>query len=424
MHGPAPHSLTARPTSGTVRAMPRSGPPPHTRALFDERALDVQLAVDELRMARCLELARRGEGRTAPHPMAGCVIVNAKGDVVAEGFHRHARGPHAEAEALEQLGGDAPGCTMYVNIEPCNHRTSRRMEPCAPAVAEAGISRLVVGMPDPTRKRGGAAWLARQGVIVTRGVLHDECMELNRAFVTRATLDRPWFLLKAGITLDGKVATRTGESRWITGPEARADVHHLRDRLDAVMVAVGTVLADDPQLTVRDVSGGRDPVRVVVDSRLRTPPTARVLPAASTGDARTIIATTEAAPIEHEAALRAAGAEIWRVGAGPRVDLPALARRLAQAKLDSVLVEGGADLHAAMLGADLVDELVLYVAPLALGGRGSHAGVPWLGGPGVDALAQAERFVFAGEPRRLGNDLALTLRRAAAQGGIGDAPAT
>lgn len=402
--------------------MPRSGPPP--RALFDERALDVQLAVDELRMARCLELARQGEGRTAPHPMAGCVIVNPRGDVVAEGVHRDARGPHAEAEALAKLGGEAPGCTMYVNVEPCNHRTSRRREPCAPAIADAGIARLVVGMSDPTRKRGGASWLARQGVIVTRGVLRDECLALNRAFVTRATLGRPWFLLKAGITLDGKVATRTGESRWITGPEARSDVHQLRDRLDAVMVAVGTVLADDPQLTVRDVSGGRDPVRVVVDSQLRTPPTARVLPARSTGDARTIIATTDAAPIEREADLRAAGAEIWRVGPGPRVDLPALAQRLVAARLDSVLVEGGAELHAAMLAADLVDELVLYVAPLALGGRGSQAGVPWLGGPGVDALAQAERFVFAGEPRRLGADLVVTLRRAVTRDGIDGAPAT
>jgi diaminohydroxyphosphoribosylaminopyrimidine deaminase/5-amino-6-(5-phosphoribosylamino)uracil reductase len=152
--------------------------------------------------------------------------------------------------------------------------------------------------------------------------------------------------------------------------------------------------------------------------------TARVLPADSTGEARTIIATTEAGPRAREARLRQAGAEVWRVGQGPRVDLPALARRLAEADINAVLVEGGADLHAAMIAADLVDELVLYVAPLALGGRGSRAGLPWLGGPGVDALAQAERFVFAGAPRRLGDDLALTLRRAGARRGIGRAPAT
>jgi diaminohydroxyphosphoribosylaminopyrimidine deaminase/5-amino-6-(5-phosphoribosylamino)uracil reductase len=404
--------------------MPRSGPP-RTRASTSARASDVQRAVDELRMARCLELARQAEGRTSPNPMVGCVIVDATGKVVAEGFHRRAGGPHAEAEALARLGGRAPGCTMYVNLEPCNHRQKRRTVPCAPAVAASGIARLVIGMGDPIRSHaGGAAWLARQGVAVTRGVLQDDCLELNRAFVTRARLGRPWFALKVGMTLDGRVATRTGESQWITGPEARQDAHELRDRLDAILAGVGTVLADDPRLTVRGVSGGRDPVRVVVDSRLRTPVTARLLPAVGGSEARTIIATTEAAPRGREDRLRQAGAEIWRVGPGPRVDLPALARRLAEADLNAVLVEGGADLHAALIAADLVDELVLYVAPLALGGRGNRGGLPWLGGPGVDSLAQAERFAFAGEPRRLGDDLVLTLRRAGARRGIGRAPGT
>ncbi|HWN69662.1 MAG TPA: bifunctional diaminohydroxyphosphoribosylaminopyrimidine deaminase/5-amino-6-(5-phosphoribosylamino)uracil reductase RibD, partial [Haliangium sp.] len=356
-------------------------------------------------------------------PMVGCVIVGPDGNVVAEGFHRRAGAAHAEAEALAQLGGRAPGCTMYVNLEPCNHRGKRRTVPCAPAVAASGIARLVVGMGDPIRSHaGGAAWLARQGVSVTRGVLQDDCTELNRAFVARARLGRPWFALKAGMTLDGRVATRTGESQWITGPAARHDTHELRDRLDAILVGVGTVLADDPRLTVRGVLGGRDPVRVVVDSRLRTPVTARLLPTASGSEARTIIAASEAAPRGREARLREAGAEVWRVGQGPRVDLPALARRLAEADLNSVLVEGGSELHGAMMAADLVDELVLYVAPLALGGQGNRAGLPWLGGPGVDSLAQAERFVFTGEPRRLGDDVVLTLRRAGARRGIGRAP--
>lgn len=396
--------------------MDRSGPP-RTRASIEGRAPDVQLAIDELRMARCLELARLAEGRTAPNPMVGCVIVDPAGDVIAEGYHRGAGGPHAEVEALAQVDGRAPGCTMYVNLEPCNQRAKRRTAPCAPAVAEAGVARLVVGMADPIPARaGGAAWLARQGVEVTRGVLHDECLELNRAFVTRVRLGRPWFVLKAGISLDGKVATRTGESQWITGAEARQHAHHLRDRLDAVLVGVGTVLADDPRLTVRGVPGGRDPVRVVVDSRLRTPPTARVLPAGSDSEARTIIATTEAASRAREARLRDAGAEIWRLGKRTRVDLQALARRLAESDIDAALVEGGADVHAAMIAADLADELMLYVAPLAFGGRGDRAGVPWIGGPGCDSLADAERFVFAGEPRRLGDDVVLRLRRARAIG--------
>ncbi len=363
-------------------------------------------------MARCLELARQAEGRTSPNPMVGCVIVDPAGAVVAEGFHRRAGAPHAEAEALAPLGGRAPGCTMYVNLEPCNHRINRRTVPCAPAVGKAGITRLVVGMGDPIRSHaGGAAWLARQGVDVTRGVLREQCLELNRAFATRARLGRPWFVLKAGMTLDGKVATRTGESQWITGPEARQDAHRLRDRLDAILVGVGTVLADDPQLTVRGVRHGRDPVRVVVDSRLRTPVSARLLPSNGSA-ARTIIATTEAAPRVREERLRQAGAEVWRVGPGPRVDLPALARQLSGADLNAVLVEGGADLHAAMIEADLADEVMLYVAPLVLGGRGVHAGLPWVGGPGSDALAQAARFVFTGAPYQLGSDLLVTLRRA------------
>jgi diaminohydroxyphosphoribosylaminopyrimidine deaminase/5-amino-6-(5-phosphoribosylamino)uracil reductase len=380
---------------------------------------DAARVVDEQHMARCLELARQAEGRTSPNPMVGCVIVDPAGAVVAEGFHRRAGAPHAEAEALAQLGGRAPGCIMYVNLEPCNHRSNRRTVPCAPAVARAGIARLVMGIGDPIRSHaGGAAWLARQGVDVTRGVLRAACLDLNRAFVTRARLGRPWFVLKAGTTLDGKVATRTGESQWITGPEARQDAHRLRDRLDAVLVGAGTVLADDPQLTVRGVRDGRDPVRVVVDSRLRTPPGARLLPAHGS-PARTIIATTEAAPRAREERLRQAGAEVWRVGPGPRVDLPALARLLADADLNAVLVEGGAELHAAMIQAGLADELVLYVAPMVLGGRGARAGLPWAAGPGVDALAQAARFTFAGAPRQVGSDLVLTLRRAPARRGSG-----
>jgi diaminohydroxyphosphoribosylaminopyrimidine deaminase/5-amino-6-(5-phosphoribosylamino)uracil reductase len=419
-HRLARQPLTAPANLGYSAAMPRSRPP-RTRAPDDapdapdasaDASGDAQRAVDERHMARCLELARQAEGRTAPNPMVGCVIVDPAGAVVAEGFHRRAGAPHAEAEALARLGGQARGCTMYVNLEPCNHRNNRRTVPCAPAVAASGIARLVVGMGDPIRSHaGGAAWLARQGVAVTRGVLREACLELNRAFVTAARLGRPWFVLKAGITLDGKVATRTGESQWITGPAARQDAHRLRDRLDAVLVGVGTVLADDPRLTVRGVRGGRDPVRVVVDSRLRTPVSARLLPANGKSQARTIVATTEAAPRTREARLRQAGAEVWRVGRGPRVDLPALARRLAEADIGAVLVEGGAELHAALIAADLVDELVLYVAPLVLGGRGERGGLSWVGGPGVDALARAARFGFAGEPRRVGDDVILTLRR-------------
>lgn len=344
-----------------------------------------------------------------PNPMVGCVIVDPRGQVIAEGYHRRAGTPHAEADALAALGGSATGCTAYVNLEPCNHRKNRRTGPCAPLLAEAGIARLVIGMSDPIRSHaGGAAWLARRGVEVTRGVLRDQCAELNRAFVTWAKHGRPLFVLKAAMSLDGKIATRTGDSQWITGAQARLDGHRLRDRLDAVMVGVGTVLADDPMLTVRGIEGSRDPVRIAVDSRLRTPPSARILPAHGTSPARVIIATTERASMARQRRLEDAGAQVWRLGSGPRVDMRSLAGQLAAAEITSVLVEGGATLHGALIDDGLVDELALYVAPIVIGGAGKSPA--WVAGPGVATLADARQFRFIGEPRQLGPDLALRAR--------------
>lgn len=368
---------------------------------------------DERWMRRCLELARRAEGRTAPNPMVGCVIVDGRGRLVAEGHHERAGTPHAEAVALAAAGKRARGATLYVNLEPCRHIRRRRTEPCAPKVAEAGLRRVVLGMGDPIRSHaGGAAWLVRQGVEVTRDVLRAECAELNRAFVTWARERRPLLVLKAAATLDGRVATHTGESKWITSSAARRDGHRLRDRLDAIVVGVGTVLADDPALTVRGLRGGRDPVRVVVDSRLRTPPTARLLPAHSRSRVRVIVATTERAPRSRERALQGAGAEVWRLpaGEGGRVDLAALAGGLAEAEVTSALVEGGPGLHAAFAAADLVDEVRLYLAPRVLGGEARSVGPGWLGGPGVAELAAGWELAFHGDAERLGPDLALTLR--------------
>ncbi len=359
-------------------------------------------------MRRCLELARKGEGRTAPNPMVGCVIVSANGVVVAEAWHKKAGAPHAEAAALAKLGGKAVGCTMYVNLEPCAHRGSRRTAPCAPLVREAGIARLVIGMLDPIKAHsGGAAWLARHSIDVVRNVLKAESLELNRAFVTWAVKGRPLFLLKAGVTLDGKVATRTGESQRITSEASRKDVHALRHRFDAIMVGIETVRADDPMLTAR-VRSGVDPVRIVLDSRLRTPPASRLLPANTKSGARTIIATTAAAPVARENKLVAAGAEVWRLPAvRKRVSMAKLAKRLAADGITSVLVEGGAQVHAAMIRAGLADEIRLYVAPLVFGGTRAPG---WIGGAGIARVAQAMRLQFIGEPERIGEDLVLTAR--------------
>ena len=366
-------------------------------------------AADEMWMRRCLELARRGEGRTSPNPMVGCVIVDEAGRVLAEGYHRRLGAPHAEAEALHALGGRAVGATMYVNLEPCRHTANRRTTPCAPKVASAGITRLVYGMLDPFDSHGGgAAWLANQGVEVEGGVLEDECRALNRGFVTWAREGRPHITLKVAMTLDGRIATRGGESQWITGEAARRHAHGLRDRVDAIACGVGTVRADDPRLTAR-VQDGRDPVRVVIDARLETPTSARVLPAHSGSAARVVIAATSDAPVDRQRALAEAGAEIWRLpGDGGRVDVEALASRLGREELTTLLVEGGAEVHASFVGADLVDELLIYMAPLAFGGEGARG---WLGGAGAERLADARRFAFAGEPERVGDDLVVRLRR-------------
>jgi diaminohydroxyphosphoribosylaminopyrimidine deaminase/5-amino-6-(5-phosphoribosylamino)uracil reductase len=358
--------------------------------------------IDARHMARCLELAAAHRGRTAPNPIVGCVIVGARGEVLAEGAHRAAGTPHAEVVALAQLGGRAPGATLYVSLEPCHHHG--RTPPCTAAVRAAGVARVVAGAPDPVPGHGGgAAALRRAGIAVTLGVLRERCERANLPFFVWARHGRPAFTLKAGITLDGKVRTVAGASRWITGAEARADVARLRDERDAVLVGIGTVLADDPRLTVRGVPGGRDPLRVVLDSRLRTPTAARLLPGRR--GPRTILACAADAPASRERALVAGGAEVWRLPAvAPgRLDLAALAARLAAADVRAVLVEGGPAVHASMLAAGLADELVLYLAPRVVGGPA----LSWVGGAGIAALADAPGFAIE-DVARVGADVRLT----------------
>ncbi len=354
-------------------------------------------------MKRCLALARRGAGRTSPNPMVGCVIVKG-GRVLADGWHRRAGAAHAEVDALGKLArGAARGATLYCNLEPCSH--TGLTPPCAPRVAASGVARVVIGIRDPFLGHGGgAAQLRAAGVRVDEGVLEEECRRLNEVFLLVASARRAHFTLKAAMTLDGRIATRAGESRWITGEEARRDVHRRRDRADAILVGAGTVAVDDPLLTARDVPRGRDPVRIVLDGRLGMSPRARMLSGRS--PAPTIVVTTEDAPARRERALARAGAEIWRLpGEDGRVDLRALARQLVTRKLCSVLVEGGGDAHASFLDAGLCDRLVLYVAPMSFGG----AAPAWLGGEGVARIAEARRFHWDGPPRRLGADLVVEL---------------
>lgn len=359
-------------------------------------------------MRRCLELAERYRGRTSPNPIVGCVIVDRTGKVVAEGAHRRAGTAHAETVALGELarrGGSPIGATLYCNLEPCNHHG--RTPPCAPAVRAAGVARVVIGMPDPVPGHGGGIeHLRRHGVAVTVGVLRDACERANLAWRLLALGNRPAFTLKAAVTLDGKIATISGQSKWITGDAARADVMRLRNRHDAVMIGINTVLADDPWLTAR-VRGGRDPIRIVLDSRLRTPPAAHLLP--KRRGPRTIIVCSGRAPAVAERALVAKGAEVWRMPTqqSGRIDLWRLATRLGDEHIMSVLVEGGGELHAELLRARYADELVIYVAPKVVGGPAKS----WVGGAGLASLQAAYRFVFDDHVAKLGDDLRLTAHR-------------
>jgi diaminohydroxyphosphoribosylaminopyrimidine deaminase/5-amino-6-(5-phosphoribosylamino)uracil reductase len=359
-----------------------------------------QNVIDAQHMRRALELAEAFRGRTAPNPIVGCVIVDAVGNVIAEGAHRGPGTKHAEIDALDKLGGTARGGTLYVNLEPCTHQG--RTPPCAPVVAKAGLARVVVGSEDPILAHGGGiAVLQRAGIKVSRALV-DECDSANLPFRTWAVHKRAAYTLKAAITLDGKIATVARESKWITSEAAREYGHQLRSTHDAILVGINTVLADDPELTSR-IKGGRNPVRIVVDSALRTPLEAKVLPGKAKGP-RTIIATTLDADERAEKALVARGAEVWRFAAHDRrVPLDALATRLAEENLMSVLVEGGAEVHASLLASGLASDVQLFVAPKIVGGPAPG----WVGGDGVALLGSAYQLAFVGEPRRIGDDLLL-----------------
>ncbi len=348
-------------------------------------------------MARALALAHRALGRTSPNPAVGAVVVRG-GRVVGEGWTRPVGGPHAEVVALRQAGARARGATLYVTLEPCAHHG--RTPPCIDAVIATGITRVVVGVGDPNpRVRGrGFRALRAAGIDVISGVLAEQAGAVSAWFRHYIVRGRPFVMLKLAASLDGRIATRRGESRWISGPAARRWVHELRNRVDAVMVGSATVLADDPALTCR-LRGGRDPIRIVVDGRLRTPPRARVVRQRST--APTLIATTGSAPAARRAALARAGAEVLVVpGARGHVDLAALFRQLAVRGIVSVMIEGGGELAAAALRAETVDRALLISAPLLVGGDGR----PMLGSLGVTRLARAPHMA-APIVSRLGPDL-------------------
>jgi len=343
--------------------------------------------------ARAIELARQGDYRTSPNPMVGAVVVDAGGLVAGEGFHRHAGEPHAEEEALAAAGERARDGTLYVNLEPCAH--FHRTPSCAQAVIDAGITRVVVSMTDPDERVRGAGlrMLESAGIETALGMLEDRASRLNEFYVKHRLTGRPFVSAKFAMSLDGKIATRTGESRWITGEEARAHAHRLRHAHDAILVGVNTVMADDPELTVRlDGDGWRQPLRVVLDSQLKIRQSARIV------GSNTLIATTKSG--------RVGAAEVVRLppAADGRVSLPALLDELGRRGTLSLLVEGGAEVHASLFEAGLVDKVHAYVAPRLIGGR--EAPGP-LGGQGVDQLT-ASPHLSEVDFVRLGDDLLIT----------------
>jgi len=359
---------------------------------------------DRALMRRALRLARRAEREVGHYPMVGALVVRA-GRVVSQGYFQRPGEPHAEVKAIAGAGRQARGATLVLNLEPCCHWG--RTPPCTDTVIRAGIRRVVAGMTDPNPKvaGGGFSRLRRAGIEVVAPVLEDECRRLNEVFVKFITTRLPFVVLKVGATLDGKIATRAGESRWITGPEARREVHRLRAAVEAVMVGAATVRRDDPELTARLGKKIRHPRPVVVDEALRISPASKFLrPCLRKG--KPIVATTRRASRKRIQAFAAAGAEVLvlKQDRQGRVDVRALLRALGEREIASVLLEGGAELNASMVAAGLVDKMIVFVAPKLLGGWNSR---PMIGGGGPARLREA--LPLSGLcARKVGKDLMLT----------------
>ncbi len=361
-------------------------------------------------MREALALAEKAIGVSDPNPRVGCVIVGVEGAVLGRGFTQEAGGPHAEIVALRDAaarGADVRGATVHVTLEPCSHHG--RTPPCADALIAAGVGRVVIALrdPNPLVCGQGAARLEAAGIAVERGPGEDESRELNIGFVSRMERGRPWLRLKVAISLDGRTALADGTSQWITGAAARADGHAWRKRAGAVLTGVGTVRGDDPRLDVRLVETMRQPLRVVVDSRLETPPDARIV--APPGPVLLYAAVDD---LEARAALEARGAEIAVVpSTSGKVDLAAMLADLGRRGINELHVEAGEKLNASLLGAGLVDELLVYVAPRLIGsGRGLAALGP------IASLDQALGFAFT-RIDAVGDDLRLMLRPRTARSG-------
>jgi diaminohydroxyphosphoribosylaminopyrimidine deaminase/5-amino-6-(5-phosphoribosylamino)uracil reductase len=374
------------------------------RAPRAKRAADFDQAVAEFFMRIALEEATKGLGRTSPNPAVGAVLVKG-GRIIARGFTQPAGQSHAEVMALRAAGPRARGADLYTTLEPCNHYG--RTPPCTLAILEAGVRRVISASsdPNPMVNGKGITRLRRAGVEVLTGVLKEEADRLNRPFFKAILTKMPYVTLKAAVTLDGKLATATGDSRWVTGEAAREWVHRLRNRVDVILVGANTVRQDNPQLTTRlPGGGGKDPMRVVVDSHLSLKPSATVFTQRSR--ARTVVATLEDPSSRKARRLTEQGVRVWQVREKRgRVDLKALLARLAHEGFNHVLVEGGAEMYGSFLRERLADELALFLAPKLIGSQG----LSWSGDLGVKLMSQALQLKDISF-ERMGEDLLLQAR--------------
>lgn len=365
------------------------------------------MAENENYMRRAIELARNGEGWTNPNPLVGAVIVK-DGLVIGEGWHHKYGELHAEREALKdcrERGNDPAGADIFVTLEPCCH--FGKQPPCTQALVEAGIKRVFVGSrdPNPLVHGKGNAFLRENGIEVTEDFLREECDALNPIFFYYITTKRPYVALKYAMTADGKIATKTGASKWITGEAARAYVHELRSRYAAILCGIGTVLADDPMLNCR-MEGGHNPLRIICDSHLRIPLDCKIVQSAK--EIPTIVACLEGAltgegASQKVAALKSAGVEVLPLPAGPEgnLDLAALIRTLGERKIDSLLIEGGAEINFSVLSTGLVNRIYTFIAPKLFGGSAAKGPVA---GAGIEGVEEAFTFKTA-KIRHFGDDI-------------------
>jgi diaminohydroxyphosphoribosylaminopyrimidine deaminase/5-amino-6-(5-phosphoribosylamino)uracil reductase len=354
---------------------------------------------DEQWMKQALRLAEKGRGRTSPNPMVGAILVKG-GRMVGVGYHAKAGEAHAEIVALQRAREEARGAILYLNLEPCAHYG--KTPPCAPQVVEAGVKRVVIGMedPNPLVKGKGIEILRSAGLDVEVGILEKECRRLNEAFCKYILKKEPFVILKAAVTLDGKIATRNGDSKWISGETSRRFAHKLRDQVDGVLVGIGTVLKDDPLLTAR-IRGGRDPYRIVLDSRLKISEEARVI---GTPPSRAIIAATELAPRDRVERLEKRGVQILIVDSKEgRVNLRSCLSKLREIGMMSLLVEGGSQVNGSFLDEGLIDKLLLFLSPKLIG---DHQALGIFGGRGVSNLQEAIALKEI-KTKKMGEDILL-----------------